>query len=394
MNVPVFGNSRPANDRRMCRANHARGYGIRSILLTVAAVIGCDAFAETAVMETGDPGMRAVSTDMEDGVEKTALPLTIEDDEYTITRQHQAANPCDRSLDEYNYDLSWYDDTQIYINSRFCEPALWFDNFFADDRIIEEGVAGTYIRLRNEFYLDEEEDFDLKIGLSASVELPGVEHRLRLTFLSDEDEDLRDIAPGNGEDTTNALGLQFDMLERLRSKLSLSVSLSPKIRLRYRYTYPATDTITLRYTQEIQRKKGINSALSRFDFEKLFHHYVLFRSISEGRVSEEYDGVDWLQALVLYHRLDKKTSMSYETSASGITEPVSLTTDYRVAVRFRKNFHRPWLFYEVSPEYTWPITLSEDRQSVLIDRRSKWQIFFRVEIHFGNAENRRYRDYY
>ena len=74
--------------------------------------------------------------------------------EYNIYRKDHPDNPCARDMDTYDYEKSLYDETQIYINSRFCEPALWFDNFFATDRIYNEGVAGTYIRWRNEFTHD------------------------------------------------------------------------------------------------------------------------------------------------------------------------------------------------------------------------------------------------
>jgi len=314
--------------------------------------------------------------------------------ENEIIRRDNPEDPCDRGLDSYNYETSWYDATQVYVNSRFCEPALWFDNFFATDRVFDEGPAGSYVRWRNEFTYDEEEHFSYKMGLSASVELPGVEKKLRLTFEGEEDEDLRDIAPGNGESTTNSLGLQLDLSESARSKFNVSVSLSPKIRFRYRYSYPVAKNTILRLTQELERKKKVNSARTLFDFEKVFENVYLFRSSTEGRVSEEFDGVDWLQAFVLYKRVNNKTSISYEASANGITQPLDLTTNYRVGVRFRKNFHRKWLFYEVAPEITWPTSLSVDRTQIEIERRSKWLLFFRLEIHFGNASKRRYEDYH
>ena len=302
-------------------------------------------------------------------------------------------DPCDRGFDTYTYEKSWYDETQIYVNSAFCEPALWFDNFFGSDRVFNEGAAGTYIRWRNDFTYDEEEYFDFKSNLSFSIELPGLESRLRLTFESGEDETLRDISPGQ-ESTTNTLGLQLDVKQNERSKFNISISLSPRIRLRYRYTYPVVESITLRLTQEVQREKAVNSARTLVDFEKLFKNQLFFRSSSEGKLSEEFDGVDWLQAFVLYQRINKKTSLSYETSVNGITEPLALATNYRVAVRFRKNFHRKWLFYEIAPELTWPVTLDEERLEVTEGRRSKWLIFFRLEVHFGNASKKRYEDYY
>ena len=326
--------------------------------------------------------------------EAPVLETTLEEvlEEYEIYKKSNPEDPCDRGLDTYTYEKSWYDETQVYVNTAFCEPALWFDNFFGSDRVFNEGAAGTYIRWRNDFTYDEEEYFNFSSDLSFSIELPGLENRLRLTFESDEDEALRDVSPGQ-EQTTNTLGLQLDVKTNERSKFNVSISLSPRIRFRYRYTYPVADSITLRLTQEVQREKDVNSARTLFDFEKLFQNQLFFRASSEGKLSEEFEGVDWLQAFVLYQRINKKTSLSYEASANGITEPMTLATNYRLGIRFRKNFHRKWLFYEVAPEMTWPVTLDEDRLEITGNRRSKWLIFFRLEVHFGNASKKRYEDY-
>jgi len=322
-----------------------------------------------------------------------AVKKTDQVEGYHIHKNHNPADPCDRGLDTYDYELSWYDETQVYINSQFCEPALWFDNFFASDRVFQEGAAGTYIRWRNDVTYDEEEYFKFTANISFSVELPGMEDRLRLTFESDEDEQLRDIAPGNNPVVANSLGFQLDVAENARSKFNISVSFSPRVRLRYRYTYPVYETMMLRLTQELQREKEINSSRTLIDFEKLFKNQLFFRSSTEGKISEEYDGVDWLQAFVLYQRINKKTSLSYETSVHGITEPLAIALNYRVGVRFRKNFHRKWLFYEIAPEMSWPVSFDEDRLEIEKNRRSKWLIFFRFEVHFGNAYKKRYQDY-
>jgi len=329
------------------------------------------------------------------GADIDPVPADVEwsDEEYSIYKIENPEDPCDRGLDTYDYEKSWYDDTQVYVNSSFCEPALWFDNFFGSKRVFEEGAAGTYIRWRNDFSYDEEESFNFNTDISFSIELPGLQDRLRLTFESDQDENLRDIAPGNNQGNTSSLGLQLDVTENERSKFNITVSFTPRVRLRYRYTYPVYETVTLRLTQELQREKAVHSSRTLIDFEKLFQNQLFFRSSSEAKLSEVFDGIDWLQAFVLYQRVNKKTSLSYEISASGITEPLTLATNYRAGVRFRKNFHRRWLFYEISPELTWPVSLDEDRQLVVTNRHSRWLIFFRFEVHFGNAYKKRYQDY-
>jgi len=395
------------NDVRLEYRN-LKGLFRRSLLLVWFAMSMSNAMAEldeplpeiTAEPETANVEPAAVEPVVVEATvseESDAAAIDAEslDEEisYKIYRQENPENPCDRGLDTYDYEKQWYDNSQIYVNSMFCEPALWFDNYYANDRIFEEGVAGTYVRLRNDFIYDEEDGFEFKIRLKASLALPGTENRLRLTFSGEEDEDLRDIAPGGGEETSNSLGLQLDLAETGRSKFSVTGSLTPRIRFRYRYTYPIVDDITMRLTQEVQREHSTVSTRTKIDFEYLFEEDFLFRASSQGKFSEEYDGVDWLQAFVVYQRINDKTSIAYETSVNGITEPRVRDLDYRVGIRLRRNFHREWLFYEFVPEYTWPITLDDQRLLVEKERRSKWLILFRLEIHFGNASKKRYKNY-
>ena len=307
--------------------------------------------------------------------------------------QQNGTEHCDRTKDEHDYDESWYDITHDYINTGLCEPAAWFDDFFGRDRVIEE-VPGTYVRWQNDFIFDQEEGFKFKTNLRFSVELPKISSRLKLTFDSDEDQDLQDVAPGGqAESTTNTLGLRFDVRGTERHNFNISASLSPRVRARYRYALPITDTFLFRFTQEVQREKSVNGAKSRIDFEKAFLPRYLLRATTEGKAAEDFEGVDWLQTLLLYQRLTKKASISYESSVNGITEPESMVTNYRLGVRYRRNIHRDWLFFEITPSINWPITLSEDRSEIITERRSVASLIFRLEVHFGNAQRKKYSDY-
>jgi hypothetical protein len=58
------------------------------------------------------------------------------------------------------------------------------------------------------------------------------------------------------------------------------------------------------------------------------------------------------------------------------------------------NIHRDYLFLEVTPDITWPINLSEDRETILKERRSVYSLIVRLEVHFGNAKNRKYSDFF
>ncbi|HHO58761.1 MAG TPA: hypothetical protein ENJ64_00865 [Thiotrichales bacterium] len=360
----------------------------RFLLLVLALCAHTPGYAAEASAEPDVNPASSSTADMMGPVEEKDRA-----ERYRIRKVENPNNPCDRSSDAYDYTRSWYDDTQMYINSTLCEPAVWFDSFFASQRVFDEGYPGTYVRWRNEFSLDEEERFKFKTGISFSAELPALKNRLRLTFESDDEQDIRDIVPDGGSNNQNNLGLALDVKQNARSNFNVSVTLKPRIRFRYRYTYPVYDTLTLRLTQEVQNEKGVNGALTRFDFEKLFTHGYFFRATTEAKVAEDFEGTDWLQAFVLFHRLNARSSLSYESSVNGITKPLTRAINYRLGIRYRRNFHREWLFFEIAPDMTWPVSYDGDRETVLKERRSKWLIFFRLEAHFGNASKRSYANY-
>ncbi len=303
-------------------------------------------------------------------------------------------NACDRTRDLNQSETTWYDSAHAYMNTAFCEPAVWFDDFFASDRVFEE-VAGSYVRWRNDFVQVEGQGLDFNTRLNFSVELPKISSKLKLIFEGDEDEELRDVLPGGqAEGETGNLGLRLDVKDTNRSRFNISVSAKPRIRLRYRYTYPVRDDFLIRFTQELQNEEGINGARTRLDFEKAFLPLKLFRATTEAFWAEDFAGADLSQAFSLFQRITRKSSVSYEASAIGITEPEAMVTNYRLGIRYRQNIHRDWLFFEVSPDVTWPISLSEDRATVLEERHSQYSILVRVEVHFGNAKKRKYSDYY
>ena len=247
---------------------------------------------------------------------------------------------CDRTRDLLEQESTWYDSTHAVMNTAFCEPAVWFDDFFASDRIFEE-VGGTYVRWRNDFVYQQETGFDFRTNLNFSVELPRISSKVKLIFEGDEDPALQDQLPGGTTDSTdNTLGLRFDVKDTDRSKFNVSFSATPRVRLRYRYTYPVRDDFLWRFTQELQNEEGVNGARSRLDLEKAFLPLKLFRSTTEIFGAEDFAGVEWAQAFSLFKRLTRRSSVAYEASAVGFTQPESRVLSYRLGVRYRRNIHR------------------------------------------------------
>ena len=353
-----------------------------------------DTAEETPVTETLAPETPETEDPETEALEAEAEPAESPPPTPGERSSQKAKSNCDRTRDLEKSETAWYDSAHAYMNTAFCEPAVWFDDFFASDRVLEE-VGGSYVRWRNDYVQTEGQGADFNTNLNFSIELPKISSKLKLIFEGDEDQDLQDLLPGGqAEGEANNLGLRLDVKDTDRSKFNISVSAKPRIRLRYRYTLPVRDDFLIRFTQEIQNEEGVNGARSRLDFEKAFLPLKLFRATTEAFWAEDFPGADLSQAFTLFQRITRKSSVSYEASAIGITQPEAIVTSYRLGIRYRQNIHRDWLFFEVSPDVTWPISLSEDREEVLEERRSVYSILVRVEVHFGNAKRRKYSDYY
>ena len=297
--------------------------------------------------------------------------------------------------DEFDRPESWLDRSHSYLSQRLCEPAAWFDGFFGDPRALEETPVGTFIRMRNSLQWDQSEGWSFGLRARGNIELPRVSDRVRLLISRDEDlsGELRD-GPGadDGDDRTR-LGLRFIVSEQARSQLDFdgtvrttSRGLNPRLRARYRYVHGLTENSLARLTQTVfwERSDGFGTT-SRLDLEWLPDRDRLIRWTGQGTVSQESDGMDWRTSVTAFQQLDLRTALRSEIGVFGFTSPSFETEEYFVALRLRRQFARPWLYYEIQPERAWPLDLDTGR------RGADWRLTFTLEIQFENERSRQQR---
>ncbi len=297
--------------------------------------------------------------------------------------------------DEQGRPESWLDLTHSYINEHLCEPAAWFDGFFGDPRTLEENPVGSFIRLRNSGRWDETEGWRYRLGVRANLILPRLSERVRLLVARDEEleGDYADTGAFDDPEDRTRLGLRYIASERARSRFDVdgtvrlnSGALNPRIRGRYRYIRGLSDRSLGRFTQSAfwEREEGFGLT-SRVDWEWLPSRDRLVRWSARGTWSEESDGIDWRTGLVSFRQLDTKSALRTEVGAWGFTEPHFETEEYFVAVRYRRQFLRHWLYYEIEPEHAWPMDFDTG------ERRSDWRLTFTIEIQFENQRSRQHR---
>jgi hypothetical protein len=292
---------------------------------------------------------------------------------------------------------SWLDRSYSYLNERLCAPAVWFDGFFGDPRTLEENPVNSFIRVRSALGWDQDGGANGGLQVRANLVLPRVSDRIRLLVARDEDVSGEGLS-ALGLDDDNAktrLGLRFILGEEFGGLTDIdatvrvkSGSLNPRLSSRYRSIHRLGEHGLFRGTQTLfwEQVDGWGTQ-SRIDLEWVPKAGRLVRWTNRGTFSEASSGVDWRSVWLMYQQLDRKTALRLDAGGDGWTRPDFTVDEYFVALRLRRQFLRPWLFFEVQPERAWPL------EPFTQNRRGDWRLTFTFEVQFENqpvGHNRRW----
>ena len=276
------------------------------------------------------------------------------------------------------------------------EAAQWVDAFFGDERFTSE-EAYSRIRLTPSVFFEEGEAPKYKFRVNAAVRVPRLSKRLRLviadTSADDESVLIRNNFPEaqQTEDDATAVGFQYF----LRSKRKLNTSVSAGIKIgsghivdffvgpRLRKTWPF-EIWQIRFTERVRWYTDIGwESRTRFDFERLFSPDLFFRTTTDLRWrKQDYndEGFRLEAGPTLTQRLDSKTAVDYQWNNVFKSKPNTRLDETALRARYRRNFLRKWLFFEINPQLAFR---NDD------DFRATPGIEFRVEASFGGLDDLR-----
>lgn len=240
-----------------------------------------------------------------------------------------------------------------YVNTRLCQPAVWFDGFFVDERVDSDAKAGSIIRWTNDFAYVEGQGYQFNTRFKARFYLPKVTKQLKVVFESDDESDIFDLLPSNRQETENTLGLRYDWLSKERSSFNIKLTAKPGIEARYRYSYPISNDVLLRATQKIYQHKRVTGQSTELDLDYSLTPELLFRWSNYAIYEDDIKGWQLGSGITLYQHISDQQALSYQLSISGTNRPFDYITNTHVSVTYRHNILRSWLFYELSPEYNW-----------------------------------------
>lgn len=262
---------------------------------------------------------------------------------------------------------SWYDIAHDTVSESLDDSVAWFDRFFGDPRTdIDEQADATLRVTIDGFYSGVEGESEINVRARGSVSLPRTENKLRLTFTSDVD------ATVSGQDAVNTepaerqsisrdrggLGLAYLLYENPANTVTLAAGIKggPEFYTNgvHRYTRPLSELTRLRVTNTLywitDDGAGVSSLL---DFEHSLRTDTIIRYTLFGNYSETTNGLEWSTQATWLRQLDRMTAISARLGVNGETDNPDSVTQTWATFRYRGNFLRPWLFYEIEPGLSW-----------------------------------------
>ena len=277
---------------------------------------------------------------------------------------------------------TWLDQTHAYVDRKLCQPAAWFDDFFGNDTIPDGSRPSVLVVMRNSIRWTEGKGTVFVPDYKFRYRLPHMEKLLqkgRFYITSGSTADKFTLQPGQPADpgvdpeTGNrnpTMGLRADFLPRSGSQFSLETGIKmhlpidPFVRLRYQYTRPFAGVYVVRFTEiPLWRVVEHFTETSQLDLERKMSTFTLLRWSDYLTYTEGRNGMSWNTGISLFTQLTPKSAISYDLSMWGVNHPAWAIENYRAGIRYRRNFYRPWLFYELSPEVTWPKDAGGSRNS-------------------------------
>ena len=180
----------------------------------------------------------------------------------------------------------------------------------------------------------------------------------------------------------SASSYRLGEVEHHRFDVTAGLKSGPKGKLgtRYRYQLPFWQRNRFRFSEELYWIGGDGfGTLTRVDFDRSYGKDILVRWANRAEYSEESNGIEWTSALAWVKRLNEKSAVNVGAFMRGDTDPRYLKSrGFRTS--YRRQFFRPWLFWELQPQYEWR---KEDPGA---NRDGVFSTQLRLEVVIGSRE--------
>ncbi|MHB8767338.1 MAG: hypothetical protein ACYDA8_23775 [Deferrisomatales bacterium] len=243
------------------------------------------------------------------------------------------------------------------------------DSFFGGQRAHEEDT-GSLLLVSGAVTIGEQGKTELGHVVRARVVLPHTRDRFNLLLESDFDDDERRLPLSQGQaervveeprrPTGYAAAIRYSTPEIRKwhfnagAGVRLRVLPDPfgKVRARRSASLGAWE-LRLAETLFGSESEGFGET-TRLDLDRPLAEALLLRCTSEATYRLREEEFELTQGLFLFHALSDRAGLRYGATVTGESEPHVRATEYALGVVYRHRIYRKWVFFEVSPQLSFP----------------------------------------
>lgn len=273
---------------------------------------------------------------------------------------------------EPTFIVTAIDDTHAGIEQNILVQVVRLDNFFGNVKAENRQKAEYQLRWRNSLRVDQSGHVRFGGTLRANVRLSKLNERLRIVLSGENEPEPPSSSlpedpgnPGHDRSSPTARMVNTELRYNLVQTPSLDIFLGagvrfvippePFVRSRFMYIYKISDAALIRCGETLFVKKfDVIGETSELGLERLLNRHTLARWANTATVSSEIKGVEWGTELSLIRELSPRSGITLTGGVYGNTRIEDWVDSYRILARYRRNFLRSWLFYELEPEISWP----------------------------------------
>jgi hypothetical protein len=285
--------------------------------------------------------------------------------------------------------LTSIDRSRDFISDKIITYSKNLDRFFGDERYFQEHNKSV-VQLDLSETLGQAGIQNFGFAGKVKIDLPAVSKRLKFVLESNPEQKsanevskdqlvipVKEIVPANF-----AASLRFEHQQEdvwsfsSDAGVKIQAPLDPFTRARGSYTI-SIGQWRLKFAETIFWFNTLGlGATSQLDLERILNPYLLFRATSTTTCYKDPRLCDIRQDLSVFHTLSERAAWIYQASVVATNQPKLQETTYVALARFRYRLHKNWVYFELTPQMSFP---RED------DFRRNAQLLMRLELLLGGT---------
>lgn len=265
--------------------------------------------------------------------------------------------------------LETMDTPRNLLSDEVIDFSTKIDHFFGDPRHFQESNKSVIQVFVNQSVFTGG-NFNTWIDGQAKIHLPSAEKRFHLVLESDPEKKAANetkqdqVVPA--KDTKipvqYAASLRYEKAEvnqwhySADSGINVQFPLDPFVRTRGSYEVPLEDW-RLKFSETVFWFSTLGlGQTAQYEMSNVISDKLLFRATTTANCLESPQLCNFRQDLAFFQNLDESNVFQYQLSLIGDDNPKLRETDYLLLMRYRHKLHREWMFFEVTPQLSFPRT--------------------------------------